>query len=236
MKVEIKLYQLILVLTVVILSVIALFKWSGHRHQLELDNASQALYRSERDVNQYEIIVDNLAEYASEQELLVVSKDRVIKAMEEETERLKALNIKHVRTIGELRLRIEVLAEGVPADTIVIYHDCHEDEGSYAKLPLTYKYDDHFVELNTMISTDGLSNMNFVIKPFDMNLTLGTKKESLFKRATEVSVVTTPNPYVDVEAMKFMVVDDNRKSPLYYYAVGAGSATGLVVILNFLLR
>jgi hypothetical protein len=80
------------------------------------------------------------------------------------------------------------------------------------------------------------TDMNFVIKPFDMNLTLGTKKESLFKRATEVSVVTTPNPYVDVEAMKFMVVEDNRKSPLYYYAVGAGSATGLVVLLNLLLR
>ena len=94
MKVEIKLCHLILVLTVVILSVIALFKWSGHKHQLELDNASQALYQSERDIKQYEIIVDNLAEYASEQELLVVSKDRVIKDMEEEAERLKALNIK----------------------------------------------------------------------------------------------------------------------------------------------
>jgi hypothetical protein len=236
MTIEIKLYKIILVLTVLTLAVIALFRWSGHRHQTELDNASQALYRSEKELNRYEIMVDNLAEYASEQELLVVSKDRVIKAMEEEAERLKALNIKHVRTIGELRLKIEVLAEGVPADTIVIYQDCQEDEGSYAKLPLFYRYDDHFVKLTTMVGIDGLSDMNFVIKPFDMNLTLGTKKESLFKRATEVSIVTTPNPYVDVEAMKFMVVEDNRKSPLYYYAVGAGSATGLVVLLNLLLR
>jgi len=237
MTIQIKLWQVILILSVVSLSIFALFRWSEHKYQLKLDNASTALYRSDRDIKEYEIIVSNLSEYVSEQELLVVSKDEAIRSLKQETERLRALNIKHVNTIGELRMKIDILIDSIPpSDTLIIYKDCNQDIGSYVKLPLFYRYDDKYVKLTTTIGIDGLSDMNFAINPFDINVVLGTKKESLFKKSSQVSIVSTSNPYVDVEAVKFMVVEDKRKSPLYYYGVGAGSATGLIILLNLLLQ
>lgn len=236
MEVKIKLRWIILLFVTVGGLIWVVFSIVASRYQSQINEANTALYEANRDISQYEIIVDNLAEHASEQELLVVSTQEALFEMEKEGERLRALNMKHVRAIGELQLKIEALITDIPpVDTLIIYKECDEVEGSFIKLPQAYRYQDDYIKTATLINEQGLASHRFTVFPFDMPIVLGTKRDGLFKREVEIAAVTTTNPYVDVEDIKFIVVDKQKKpTPVFVTGVGVGIIG--TVVLSLLLN
>lgn len=233
MKIEIRLLPAIFIVLIVISAVFALFKISGHRHQIDRDKLSTGLYRAQMEVKRYSVKVDSLTEYVAETDLIIVSRDKEIKRLAEEKARLKELNIKRINTIGKLNLRIEALMDSVPpSDTIIIKEDCDGEQGQYIKLPLSYSSSDRWVTQSAKVGVDGLGSLSFTMSPTPMKIILGTKKEGVFKTSPS-AMVTTPNPYIQIDQSQFVVVD--RQKPTWHYmAYGGAAGVALTLAISLL--
>jgi hypothetical protein len=231
--VKVRLWVIILVVALLTASIWALFKVSGARYQKEKDRLNIELFQANRENEQYTIQVNDLNEYVSELEVVVLSSDKDILRLKEEGERLKAQKIKDVKLIGSLQATINVLKDSIPpSDTIIIEE---KRDGRYIKLPLHYSFKDNYAYMVSTVNDFGMSKMDFGILETPINLAVGTKKEGMFKRGVEVVSVSTPNPYVDLKVNSFAVTDQT-KSNWPYVAIGAGGAIGVVLLLNFLVQ
>lgn len=236
MKIQLRLIHVVLIVIALTTSIWAYLSFRMAKYQREQDRLNTELFEANKDIKEYEITVNNLAEYASEVEVQLVSKERALKKLSEEHERVRQLNIKNVNTIGKLRLRVQVLMDSVPpSDTIIIKQDCEGESGSYIKLPLEYPYKDRWVSMNTSVGVNGYASQSFNIDSLPLNITLGGKKESLFSKQRQVGVVTTPNPYINVQDMSFIQVEDKRKTPAHYLMVGTGVGIAITLLTGLML-
>ena len=230
MKTTIKVWHLIVIILIVVASYSALLSIVRGKYHSEVDRLNIELYEAKMKLNSYDIKVDSLTEKVSESELIIISKQKALKNLEKEYERIKQLRIRDVELIGKLELDIKVLKEKVaPVDTVVIVKDCDDKKGSFIKLPLEYRYSDRWASIYTGIDTIGLADQSFKIKQLPLNLVIGTK--GYFSNKTQVASVTTESPYVNIDDVRFIKVEDKRKSPANYTIKGivAGLAAGFLL-------
>lgn len=234
MEVRVKIWKVLVVLGVLTAIIIALNSLSNTKHQKEVDKLSMEIYGAKKEIREDSLVIDGLKNQLYETDLIVVSKDKEIRKLASEKDRLKKLDIQRVKTIGELQLALEVAKNNIPPSNTIIIKEM--PDGVFAKLPLNYNYSDEWVRMNTKVNISGLADQTFALNPFNINIVLGEKKEGLFKSSSMVSSVTTPNPYLQVQDMRFAIVEDKRKSPNRYRAEGAfvGSliASGIAIFLT----
>jgi hypothetical protein len=239
---EIKIKHVLAVVAVIAVVIAIIFWRMGVNHAQEVDALNTRLWEANQDIRNYEIMVDNLAEHASETELLLVDKDSEIFQLTEEKERLRALNIKRVNAIARLEARISVLEDSikptgpnVPAKPPwTVFVPTVEDEGGPAlPLPASFEFKDEWMRLYADINTQGMGTLGMDMKDIDLNIVLGEKKVGLFKREP-VAITTTSNPYVGIAEQNVALVDETTKS-WKPFAIGAGTGVGVVLLIHFLL-
>jgi len=223
MKIEIKVKYLIALILLLGLCIYALSALSGHRHQLEVDSANLIALHKQDSIVGYSLYIDNLERTAYANEVLIMSSDKEIKRLSSEVERLKALKIKDVSLIGELKTEIEVLKKDVipeSGDDKPMWSSFIPEKESFAiKVPATYNFSDRWADVTTFIDKEGIGTMDFKVSPLNLHLTVGTQKTG-FMKTSPIVVVDTDNPYISISEQNIVLVDEQKKTPLHYVAVG----------------
>lgn len=215
---------IILVLTFLMLLLSAVLFFGNRKYHSDINDANIALYKAQTEIKQYQIDVDGLRETVFETHLLLIDSDKKIFDLEEEGARLKELDVRRVKLIGELNAEIKILKDSIPpSDTVIIIQ---EPDGNYMKIPQSYEYSDKWATLSAQINDMGNASLSAKIDSIDFNVVLGDRG-GLFKKKEDVAILTTTCPYVDVTGQKFLVVS-NEKSPWRY--VATGSVVTLVAI------
>ena len=202
------------------------------KYQGEVDNANMRIYQSDVRTKRYKIMVDSLEEDVAEKEISIVSKQRMIRQLSQENERIEQLNVRNVKMIGELRVALKAAIDSIPpSDTIIIIKP-KDHEGSFIKLPLDYNYSDKWVDMGAYVGINGRAELDFSMNELPLNLVIGQK--GYFGGKSDVVIASDPSPYLSVEDVKVLSVEDKRKKPAHYIMVGTGFGLAVSAALSLL--
>ena len=128
--------------------------------------------------------------------------------------------------------QIKVVTE-TKIDTIVVTnHDTvltYINGINYLKLPVKYNYVSEFVNLDVDVNTKGLS-VNSISIPNESLITVGFKKQGLFKPLLPVVEIKNSNPYISTGSMQnITVVEEKRLIDNNKFWGGLGVLVGLVI-------
>lgn len=128
--------------------------------------------------------------------------------------------------------QIKVVTE-TKIDTIVVTnHDTvltYINGINYLKLPVKYNYVSEFVNLDVDVNTKGLS-VNSISIPNESLITVGFKKQGLFKPLLPVVEIKNSNPYIATGSMQnITVVEEKRLIDNNKFWGGLGVLVGLVI-------
>jgi hypothetical protein len=202
------------------------------KYQREVDMANTRLYQSDTKVKRYKVMVDSLEEDVAEKQVAIVSKQRMIRRLSQENERIKQLNVRNVKMIGELRVALHAAIDSIPPSDTIIIIKSKDHEGSFIKLPLDYKYSDRWVDMSAYIGMSGKADLNFSMNELPLNLVIGQK--GYFRGKSDVVIASDPSPYLSVEDVKVMSVEDERRKPAHYIMVGTGFGLAISAAISFL--
>ena len=239
MKITLKLRTIIIAILIAVATLFVLKKIIDHKYQLEIESVQTELWVAKADVESYKIEIAGMTEYVSESDLLILSKDDEIFSLKKEGEVLRALNVKSLRVIGELEAQIEVFITDIPPQV--------QDGGVWADfidgvtvkktlpLPAKYEYKDKYASMSTLIGINGLASQRFEITNLDFNIVIGQQGQGFLKKREDKALVTTDNPYLNMEVSKFAIIN-NEPARWVYVGLGAGTVTALVIVANLLIK
>jgi len=232
MKTKIKVWHLVAITFVFTTAIILLLVFTHRRN----DKLVTALKNADYTIAYYKIKVDSIQERVAEANLSVVEATRKLSLSHEEMERVKALNIRNVRTIGNLKLQIAAMQ-----DSLILYRDSIKVEVEYipvensdslkpvVSVPLHMGWEDQWAKSWADIDINGKGASGFEIKDLPISLTLGSR--GVFKKSY-VSDVATPNPYLTVTQNQFQIVKQPTWKPIVYSgAIGVAIGTAICVFL-----
>ena len=201
---------------------------SGVSHHREVDRLNMAIMERDTTIVRYETEIGGLRNSVAESRLLITSSRDALENMVRYTDLLKKTNIKHVYAISELELKISALRDSLRLkwgkDTIYV-REIITDDGplNVVEVPLSFDWDDDYAYSWGSIDKSGLAESGFTIKELPLTITLGSRG---WLRKQEISVVSTPNPYVTVEANQSILVKGKSITPAL---IGTGVIIGTVV-------
>jgi hypothetical protein len=208
-------------------------------HLRKVDRLSDGLSEANTEIKYYKIVVGNLQESVTENKLRVVSQEKALVLSQKEIERMEAVNLRNVQTIGSLQLQISSMKDSltlfrdtvrVPVEYIPITEDGDVIEGEgdrpMVELPFSFSTATEWSRSWAAVGTNGLGTIGFEVTKLPINITLGSR--GVFRK-DYVSIVTTPNPEVSVSAQNFQIVKQERWKPIIYSGVTGLILGGLIV-------
>ena len=198
------------------------------RYKKDVATLEQILKEKNGAIKTFTVIVNGLKEEVSEAELLVIDSQRALKKSEQYAERLKALNIRHVSTIGSLELRLAAMQDSLEVHNSVIFYDTvvtevvQVDDTPMLPLPASFGFQDEWVTSWGIITEDGMGESGFTIDKLPIEIVLGSRG---FFKPVYVSQVGTSNPHVTVTKQQFIVTDQTKsRTP---WLIGGGFVLGV---------
>ena len=190
----------LLTVTIIIIALLGtafiLGKVSAHRQIESLSNAvSEAQGQLSDSITSYTKTIKGKDLIISTQSTIILKKSDAVEAGLIEQERLKALNIKHVRENIVLKGRLQAYKDSlitIEPDTITV-HDTIIGDRPYLGLPHRMTFEDEWLYLDVNIRADASWGFGLT-SDIPTTLTLGTKKVGLFKNEP-TAFLTTENPY-----------------------------------------
>lgn len=233
MKLELNVTGLIIVVALLV----GTFFFGRHLGRKAEENALSTLSEQLEDNIQtkdsYKIKVDSLTEYVNQVNNSITHSTNVIKQLEGENARLKALRLEDASVIATLETNVEVLNKELESfePFVVVENKCDSlDMSSYLKLPVRLSYEDQWAYNRISIDSNGYSLTDFGIYPSIVKMYLGKQKESVFQGKTSVTAISTQNPYLTIEPNQVIVVEENAKwyeRKLFWLGIGLAGGFGL---------
>ena len=208
MKIQINVIGIIIIFLLLGLS----FYLGGIRYRNQRDNVLVRLSQTSNEVSMYKVKLSDKDRFVAEQEAIIISNWKAIKSLEEEKERLRVLNIKNVQVIGKLNSEIEVLNKALSiTDTLtqIVIDTVWKFDDNCLPLPATLVFNDQWSWSRVDLGTES-GKISFGLTDVNFNITIGDRG-GLFKQNKTVVVADTPNPYLDVKSMSFVVVKEEKK-------------------------
>lgn len=202
----------ILVVIAVLMAITTSFYIGGIKPRRNNNQLSLALYNAQNTVKKYEIDIQKEKRYVSEQQAIIVDNWKSIKQLEEEKERLKELNIKNVKVIGSLTSQVNVLNKKlsiVTPDTIKLINTVYEPIDDCLPVPMELQFRDQYSWAIVRLEKDD-QNIDFGITELNFNVVVG-QRGGLLRQNTNIVSVDTPNPYIDISNINFIVVEKKVK-------------------------
>ena len=214
------------ILTALSLAVAALLLWvivdlrSDKIDAVNLNNAYKGV------ISRYSIQVGDMKEQVYEANLKVADRERDLVLSIEQVARLRELNIRNVRMIGSLNLSLKAYKDSLlikhGTDTITLVKYVQDSTGFFhVPSESTWGWEDEWAESYAGIDSDGYGYSGFDVKPFEIEISLGSR--GLFKK-DYVSVVSTDMPYIDVSGIDMNIVKQKKAAPFLY-----GTAFGVIL-------
>jgi len=202
----------------------------------ERDNAVNNILALKDTIHASTVTINGLTNYVSEQKALILSQKDALATSELEKERLKKLALSSVVTNAALTGEIKVLRDSlklVPGTVILTVDDTTmsvnggdvqagdtaipanwttKSSHEYVQIPFTLlNINEENINLTAGMSTNKSPYFSLSV-PFKGSMTVGYKKSGLFK-TTPVGIFTTTNPYIHVNDMQVVIIQN--PSPWY---------------------
>jgi len=208
-----------------LLTIIVFMFLGGGSLKSEIADLNTLLSERDTAIVRYSVTIDSLEYQVAETSLLVIESDKSLKKSEAYAERIEALNLRRVYTIGELNVRIAVLEDSLHlkggTDTIRVETLITKDDTvPVVRLPFEFGKTNRWMFANASVDTSGLGTIDFMIRELPIELTLGSRG---LLRKSHVASVASPNPYVNIDKNNFVVVSSKSKAPLL---LGTGALIG----------
>jgi len=185
-------------------------------------------------ISTYSIQIGDLKEQVYEANLRVEDREKDLVMSLEQVARLEELNIRNVRMIGSLRLSLKAYKDSLAIkhgpDTIVLTKYLQDSIGMFqVPAAANWGWEDEYASSYAGIDPDGFGYSGFDVKPFEIDLVLGSR--GLLRR-DYVSVVSTDMPYIDVSGIEMNIVKQKKTAPfLWGTVVGVALTTLLIGVL-----
>jgi hypothetical protein len=170
------------------------------------------------------VTIDGLRNSVYEKNAIILSQDESIKAGIIERDRLKALHLKDLITNTDLSGTIQILRDSLKLPASVQFITIHDSSGTYpvVRLPYEWPYSDKYVTLTTGIRANKIGYFSLSV-PFSGTISVGYVRSGLFK-TTPKGIFTTENPYIKVNSMKVLIVEEPKRfyDKFWFHALCGG--------------
>jgi len=207
--------------------------WVIHLYK-ELRRTERIATWTEGEVSTYKIKVDSLREVVYESGVLLAAKERDLVLTKEQERRVREMHIRDVKIIGELRLSLKAYQDSLlikkGVDTIKVVEYITEDGvGLAVPVGTSWSWADEWARSYAGIDSAGLGYSGFIVKPFGINLVVGSR--GVFSKQY-VSSVSTANPYVTIDRNSMQLVQKKKAQP-FLIGLGAGIVATAALFLAF---
>lgn len=175
--------------------------WLGHRKaSLETDRVAIALLRAQDTISVYTVKIHGLGQTVYETSSVLLLQKEAIKLGLLEEQRLRKLNVGHIRTHTRLKGQIQVLRDSLQHSNVIHYDTVlvDSDMTGYIEIPASFAFQDNYLDLGVEVSETWCFDLNLDV-PLEITVT------------DLKSVVTTPNPYVSFQEIKTIVTPPEVK-------------------------
>jgi hypothetical protein len=198
----------------------------------ERDNQMNNLLALQDTVHASVVTINGLKSTVFEKQSLILTQKQAIDVGIVEQERLKKLALKEIATNAELEGTIKVLRDSlklVPGTTIITVKDSSGITADYVKIPFTLlNEEEKNLHLIAGMNLNKTAYFDLTV-PFTGTMTVGYKKAGLFK-TTPVGVFTTTNPYIRINTMDVVIIQQPKdvfSKWWFHMALGAGAFYGI---------
>lgn len=204
-----------------------------NNRQLQLENNELKLQTYLEESQKFEVLVNEKNEVIASQELVLLSKDREIEKQLLENTSLKKLN---TQIKIDFDNRVEDIIADYVGDNNTIYitkRDTIRDS-----IPIGIKFGTPFNKKDDWYSISGKIERNGVL--FDslsfnnhLTITVGQKKEGVFKPYKTYVEVNSENPYTTFNSLNNVSINDESKiwsKPWFNFLLGAAAGTVVTTI------
>lgn len=159
---------------------------------------------------------------------IIVEQEQVILTQKEAIDN----GLVEINNFKKISNQIKVITETL-IDTIVITnHDTvisYINGFNYLKLPVSYDYNSEFINLDLDLTTEGL-NINSINLINESLVSLGYKRQGLFKPLIPVIEIKNSNPYIKTTKLQnISIVEEKRLIDDKRFLVGFGLLLGFIV-------
>lgn len=210
---KVKIYWLVLILIAGTL----IGAWYGSKEERKTSTAN--LIAARDSIDRYVIEINGLRQTVSEKDALVLSEKEAKEAAILERDRLKALHIKEVVTNTELQGTIKILRDSLklkPGTVIITVKDTSGISRDYVRIPFTLlDIKEPYLNLNAGMNANRTAYFGMSV-PVSGTMTIGYKKAG-FLKTKPVGIFTSPNPYLQINNMDILIVQERKKWYQYWY-------------------
>lgn len=210
---KVKTYWLVLIL----IAGICLGAWYGAKEEKKTSTANLIAVRDS--LEYFKIEVNGLTLAVAEKDALVLSEKEAKEAAILEAEKLKALHIKEVVTNTELQGTIKILRDSLnlkPGTVIITVKDTSGITHDYVKIPFTLlNVSEKYLTLNAGMNANKMAFFKLSV-PVSGTMTVGFKKSG-FLKTKPIGAFTSDNPYLHIDNMNVLIVQERKKWYNYWY-------------------
>lgn len=227
MKINLSVIGVIIVLGLILGS----FYLGRNSTQSERDRLNMAIADAKKQVLEDSVVIAGLKYKTFTQDAYIVSSERTLKQFADENAKLKALKVKNIQLIALLNAKVSALerqGEYVPAvirDTVQLW----EEDNAPIEPFKSAVYKDQWMTASVELKNKPIFNV--VMDSIPLQITIADKKMGLFKKSPTVSIVDTPNPYVNIDKNDVLLVQKPKRfyETKLFAILGAVGVTYLIV-------
>lgn len=178
------------------------------------------------DIKETVVTIEGLKNTVFEKDAVILSQKDAISTGILENERLKKLHLSELLTNTELTGTIKILRDSLklPPNTVfVTIKDTTGVARDYVRLPFELlRIADKYVTLNAGMNLNKTAYYNLSV-PFAGTVSVGYVKDGLFKKSVPRGIFTSENPYLTIDDMNVLIVQEPDKLiDKWYVHAGAG--------------
>jgi hypothetical protein len=190
MKKNVTTYSLIVIVALLSISLLANnSKLSNYKSQMEKFTLENQSFKEE---------LDNNGDIIIQQEQIILSQKDAI-----------SQNLLDINRLKEVSSQVNVVTNTI-IDTIIVSHTDtivkYFNGGAYLKLPQEYNYNSEFINVNALVSENGLQ-LNSINIQNKASITIGFKSQGLFKPKMPVVDLYNSNPYIKTQSVGNVIIE-----------------------------
>lgn len=189
------------------------------------------------DIKETTVTIEGLKNNVYEKDAVILSQKDAISTGILENERLKKLHLSELLTNTELTGTIKILRDSLKLPAIPIFITVKDTSGvtrDYIRIPFELlKIADKYVSLSAGMNQNKTAYYNLSV-PFAGTVSVGYVKDGLFKKSVPRGIFTSENPYLKIDDMNVLIVQEPKKWYEHWYIPVIAGAVGIEGIRYFI--
>jgi len=208
-------------ITYLLIMVVVFLSFTLIGNSKDANRFKSQMYKYKLENKEFKEDIDEKGDKILSQEQVILTQKEAIRTGLVELDNFKKLS-NQIKIVTDIKIDTIVITNH---DTLVTYVNGF----NYLKLPVHYAYNSEFLNLDVDISVDHLS-LNSINILNESKISLGYKKQGLFKPLIPVIEITNSNPYIKTNSIQnITIVEERRLIDDKKFLIGIGMLFGLLI-------